>query len=146
MGNLSANFGWCRLRKTMQKIEPSGYRKEGNEFAFYGGRGQFEFRCESVAVVGQRDLGDGEGAFLRKHGPSETVNAWFKKERAQLIEKGGQEWAKDLFLIESDKWNLVELNRCIQITGYVGILLQRIYEPGPESKNPVDELLEGFDE
>ena len=117
------------------------YRKEDGGFVFYWD-GKFHFRCDAVAVVGQHDLAGGEGAFLRKHGCPETMHKWFKKERQDLLAKGGEEWARQLFLVESDKWDIGDLNKCIQITGYIGILIKKM----AESKDYVDELLEGFDE
>ena len=126
------------------------YRIEKGQFAFYWDEHDVRFRCESVAIVGQYDLGGGEGAFLRQHGPAEQVREWFKKEREKFLEKGNQEWADKIFLIESDKWDIDELNRRIQITSYVGVMLKKTEEPQPEllpvPKKPVDELLEGFDE
>ncbi len=68
---------------------------------------------------------------LLKHGTPSAVSVWLTLTKDRLIEKGQQETADNIVMIEG-RFPLDELNRCLTTSGYVMKLYREMMEMTPE--------------
>lgn len=89
------------------------YEFISGEFVFFNGDGYEQFRCSSVSFAFDRDNG-----CLFKHGPKDSVYEWVKKTRETFLENEYYEMADSLSIMD-DFTDLDEINRIVQISGYI---------------------------
>ena len=101
------------------------YKKEGGMFYLCNGDHILD-SMEEVAIAYEENMET--GAMLHKHGSKERVEKWMVKFVQTLKEDGGilAEVADNIKMISSSKWDLEDLNRCINNTGYIKVMLRKI--------------------
>ncbi len=102
------------------------YRMEGTEYALVDEHDRIHWAGEEVAVAftycpDDRSI---EGT-LHKHGSPEMANAWAEKTRKKLVDAGHLDMANEIVVV-SGKIPLEELNKMIDISGYVGIYYKSV--------------------
>lgn len=65
---------------------------------------------------------------LLKHGKTELVEKWYDSIKKQYRELGVDDFANELILL-TGKFPVDELNKCIQITGYVKKMYKKFVTP-----------------
>lgn len=91
------------------------YRKVDNNFELVDDQ-TFEvlFSDPHIAVVF-----DKQGWILLKHGPINLIESWLNETKKKYQKAGLQDISADLTLISSIDWDVVELNKILDITGYL---------------------------
>lgn len=97
--------------------------KEGNEYVrryTIGGETTTQWRDSCVAIAFERI--DDETTMLHKIGPASLVEKWldavqFKCDRHGIVNQ--------IQVVSSDKWDTEELNRIIDRTGYIHVVLKK---------------------
>lgn len=80
-----------------------------------------------VGVAYSYWISDGEPqAVLHKHGSEERVSKWLEDARKKYVAGGIQEMADQLFMISSDSLSVDVLNRMIDTTGYLLVVLKEL--------------------
>lgn len=102
------------------------YRMEGTEYALVDEHDRIHWAGEEVAVAFtfSPDEQDMEGT-MHKHGSPEEANAWAEKTRKKLTDAGHSDMANEIIVV-SGKISLEDLNKIIEISGYVGIWYKRL--------------------
>jgi len=99
------------------------YKKEHGDYAYYpfeGGHLQFMSPDIAVAYTTEND----GTVVMHKHGRPELVDAWIKDMR----DRNAENIFGPILKIESSAWEVEELNRVINNTGYLGVMLKRMNE------------------
>lgn len=65
---------------------------------------------------------------LHKHGSPEKVNKWYEETRKKYIAHGLRHEADSLLII-SGKFPVEELNKMLDITGYIGSFVKKHFPP-----------------
>lgn len=92
----------------------SYYTKEHGSYYFYDYSGNIIFMTDAVSI-----MYDAEGGVLLKHGNPDQVQKHYE------VYKKLQSVDPDLFnlkVVTSDKWNVAELNRILDTSGYIKLL------------------------
>ena len=80
-----------------------------------------EIREELLSVaIGYCIDTEGDFSSMHRHGRSDFVMKWFDAFPVK-------EYALEPFMIESAKWDVEELNKILQITGYIKVVHDRVY-------------------
>ena len=100
------------------------YKREGKMFYLCRGDAILD-SMEEVAIGYEENMET--GAMLHKHGSKERIEKWMKKFVQKLNKDGGilAEIADNIKMISSSEWDLEELNKILNITGYIGIFLKK---------------------
>jgi hypothetical protein len=64
---------------------------------------------------------------MHKHGSPEIVLSWLRCARDKYISRGALELADELWAIVSDRWDVTDLNKILEIEGYLGAFLEKIF-------------------
>lgn len=100
------------------------YQKINNQYNFVDTEVSYTlFWDQEIAIVFDKICGT-----LLKHGPKETIEAWFVTAKKKYQEAGLSEIANDLTLISSKNWDPEELNKILDIAGYIKIFYQKYLE------------------
>jgi len=95
------------------------YRLNCQMYEFYCPEGLL-FSTPTVAICFSTcSLGDGTGYILLRHGAPEVVYRCYKGMVRRYRAVGFFSEADDLGVAESDKWDIEELNKAINIAGYI---------------------------
>ena len=100
------------------------YRREGDMFHLCDGDEILD-SMEEVAIGYEDNMET--GTMLHKHGSKKRIEEWMKK-TVQMYKKAGGILAEDadnIKMIFSSEWDLEELNKMLNITGYIGIFLKK---------------------
>lgn len=110
----------CVLANVAEGGVMSSYRYErrGKEYAFLEDD-EVLFTAPEVAIAFDR-----EDWVLLKHGSPERVEQWLLDARRAYRSAGYPEMAESLGMVSSSQWDVEELNRCIDNSGY----LRRVVE------------------
>ena len=76
--------------------------------------------AEVAIVVNRTDF------VIHKHGMLDKVQKWYDTTRQRYIANGLERDAAELLLISSSQWDPVELNKILEITGYIKCFLERL--------------------
>ncbi|KKM89180.1 hypothetical protein LCGC14_1251180 [marine sediment metagenome] len=102
------------------------YRMEGTEYALVDEHDQIHWAGEEIAVAFTYCLDEqGMEGTLHKHGSPEKANAWAEKTRKKFVDAGHLDMANEIVVV-SGKISLEDLNKIIEISGYVGIWYKRL--------------------
>jgi len=98
------------------------YRMEGTEYALVDEENRIHWAGPEIAVAFSYDQDDEKGmrGTLHKHGSPDLVQAWFGKTVAKYRAGGSADLASQIHVV-SGPIPLEELNKMIDISGYVGI-------------------------
>ena len=112
------------------------YEIRGGEYVFLE-EGDALFSSPEIALAFDRD----DWALL-KHGPPGRVERWLLEARRAYRSVGYPEMAEGLGMVSSDRWDVEELNRCIDNSGYIQRVVEgdvgRVSETvGPPGAQPV---------
>lgn len=88
---------------------------------------------ETVAVA--FSMLDENTTVMHKMGQPETVRQWVEETQAKYRESGLDEDANKLIVMESDEWDVEDLNKILHISGYIAAFLK---------KSGVDMTIEGY--
>lgn len=86
-------------------------------------------------LSGFADLGfcfDKDGVLL-KYGEADKVEAYYKEVRELYNTNGFTDMANDLVFVSSDKWPVEEIDKFINITGYIGLWYKREMEKAKQA-------------
>ena len=97
------------------------YRRENDQYSFYA-NGNLLFSTEEVAVAYNED----QRSIVLKHGPAGTIQHWAAMYRT-LIGAVGASDSMRLSVISSREWDVEELNKVINTTGYLDIFLTTVW-------------------
>lgn len=95
------------------------YERLHGDYALVDDHGKAHYFSPSIAIGY-----DPVNFVMHKHGPPGLVHEWATDTR--LKAKGIFEVA----VIESDRWDVEDLNRMLSITGYLGVFMERLAEEG----------------
>lgn len=102
------------------------YRMEGTEYALVDEDDCIHWAGEEVAVAFTYCLDDqGMEGILHKQGNPEKVNDWAEKTRKKLADAGHLDMANEIVVV-SGRIPLEDLNKMIEISGYIGIWYKRM--------------------
>lgn len=79
----------------------------------------------AIAFSYDPDEERGNQCVLHKHGRPELVDAWAERTRKAYIQAGFLDIARSIHVISSDKWDVEELNKCLEITDYISTMLEK---------------------
>ena len=107
------------------------YRMEGAEYALVDENDQIHWAGPEIAVAFSYDPDDEKGmkGTLHKHGSPDLVQTWFDKTIAKFRGGGLADLANQLHIV-SGPISLEELNKMIDISGYVGVWYERDLKKG----------------
>lgn len=122
------------------------YRMEGNEYALVDENDNIHWAGEEIAIGFSYEPDEEIPGTLHKHGSPESVNKWAEITRKKFIESDqiaapewyirhglpfyeglGQEMADNIVVV-SGKMPIEELNKMIEISGYVGVWYRKMLE------------------
>ena len=96
------------------------YRMEGTEYALVDEHDQIHWAGEEIAIAFTFSPDEpGMEGILHKHGSPDKVNAWAEKIRKKFINAGHLDMADEIVVV-TGKIPVEELNKMIDISGYVG--------------------------
>lgn len=98
-------------------------------FKFTKDFGSYYFWCDEELVYMSDTIAiaftiDGKSLTFHKHGNPEFVHGW-AKEFKEKFNKAGYDYADDIRVIESNNWDVEDLNKIINITGYMKIIISK---------------------
>lgn len=108
----------------MGSLTPETYRYEKKFGTYYLMDGENIIHAGDVIAIAFAI--DAERNVVRhKHGPADSVKRWVEKARAQWQQAGLADTAGELVVIESDRWNVEDLNKIIHNSTYIVAFLER---------------------
>lgn len=104
------------------------FQKEGDQFVCCA-QGEEIYRTPKIAICfswDQQALQNDPSYMptIHKHGHPVFVNRWVWVSKRKYREAGLHKMASDLFVIESSDWDLEDLRKIFEITGYLGVFLK----------------------
>lgn len=97
------------------------YRKEFGSFYFYGGFASMSFMSDEVAICYDKST-----FTIMKHGAPDKVSEWLVATKKKTQDSDiGQELVKDLVMIQSNQWDVEELNWLLACTGSLESFLKK---------------------
>lgn len=94
------------------------YTNNGFEYIFYCDNEEL-FRTTEVAICFDKAVG-----CILKHGKPEVVSKYLTTARQAFIAAGAPEMANDVVSISSDSFDIKELNKILDTTGYINKFLE----------------------
>lgn len=113
---------------------PENYRWEKKYGSYYWMHGK-DIRCMTETVAVAFSMLDENTTVMHKMGQPETVRQWVEETQAKYRESGLDEDANKLIVMESDEWDVEDLNKILHISGYIAAFLK---------KSGVDMTIEGY--
>ena len=105
-------------------MSPENYRYEKRFGTYYLMDGDDILRAGDVIAIAFAMDPDGM-VTMHKHGEADLVRQWVEKARLEWQQSGLADIAGDLAMIESDKWDVEDLNKIIHNTGWIIAFLER---------------------
>lgn len=95
------------------------YEYKNNQYHLIDDRtGEILYASDEIAIAFSYDKETKEG-ILYKHGSTELVSKWVQKTRKKFQNAGLHDIANEIIMIFG-KINIYELNKCLNISGYIG--------------------------
>ena len=99
------------------------YRMEDDQYVLFDTEnGDILSRNDEIAIAFTIDLDD-QMWTLHKHGNKERVEKWMDMTHRKFMDAGHADLARELRVV-SGKFPVEELNRCIDTTGYIEIMIK----------------------
>lgn len=108
----------------MGSMSPENYRYEKRFGTYYLMDGDNILHAGDVIAIAFTMDPDGM-VTMHKHGEADLVRQWVDKSRLEWQQSGLADIAGDLAMIESDKWDVEDLNKIIHNTGWITAFLKR---------------------
>ena len=105
------------------------YKLNAGQYVLHDGDQPIGQVLDEVAIAINRASGT-----LHRHGDPQMVSKWLADTQGKLRRGGYHDMADDLVMI-SGRFELEDLNRCLNITGYAGRLYKRLVNGAPESRD-----------
>jgi len=94
---------------------------ELKEDSFHFDIGGIHYIHESVWMIASKSY---HGWFIVSHGPEVKVKDKYQKTKDTFILANLQEEADDLYLFNASQFGIEEINKCLEITNYIGNLVK----------------------
>ena len=103
---------------------PENYRWEKRHGSYYWIHGD-NIRCMSDSVAVAFSMLDEETTVMRKMGAPDSVKKWVEETQESFRTAGLDEDANQLIVLESDQWDVEDLNKILHISGYIAAFLKK---------------------
>jgi hypothetical protein len=96
-------------------------KKHGSYYWMHG----TDIRCMTDSVAVAFSMLDEDTTVMHKMGKPDSVKRWVEETQQKYRDAGLEEDAKQLIVLESDKWDVEDLNKILHITGYIAAFLKK---------------------
>lgn len=105
-------------------FEPENYRWEKRHGSYYW-LDHDEIRCMADTVAVAFSMLDENTTVMHKMGSPDTVKRWVEETQAKYRANGLDAEAQQLVVLESDDWDVDDLNKILHISGYIATFLKK---------------------
>lgn len=100
------------------------YRWEKKYGSYYWMHGE-DIRCMTETVAVAFSMLDENTTVMHKMGDPDSVKQWVAEAQAKYRQAGLNDEADGLVVIESDEWDIRDLNKILHISGYIATFLEK---------------------